>query len=665
MPTSDHEEEIARLERELKIQRQIAFAAGLFQENITVRTLLESLAEGVVVIDSAGTILQVNNSAEKMFGYPKIELIGKPHSLLIPERFRKVHDAHQAHYFKDPKVRRMGELLDLAGRRKDGSEFPVEISLSYIETTNGILVLALVSDITLRKQYEASLQESDDLFRIQVECVNDYAVFMLDPRGNVLNWNAGAERLKGYRNKEVIGRHFSCFYPEEDRQAGKPENLLQRAAAEGRVKDQGWQLRKDGSRFWADVIITALRDENGDLRGYSKVTHDITERRRAEEALREAKAAAEKASRSKSEFLANMSHEIRTPMTVFLAALEHLLQIESNPEHRHLLEMADKSARRLRALIDDVLDFSRIEARRVDLEEEPFDLRGCVREAVDMFALLAREKNLRLVADVSPNSPPIVVGDPHRLSQVLTNLVGNAVKFTHDGEVRVSLQPRGDFLEFSIADTGIGIPEEKRHLLFESFTQLDASFHRKFGGSGLGLAISKGLVELMGGRIEVQSRDGGGSLFTFSIPLKTAESRGSQPLPTLQEESGRGILATRILLAEDDAMIQELITLVLAKRGWYAESAVTGLEAIEKWEKGAFGIVLMDLQMPDMDGMEATQAIREREAEVGRRTCIIGLTAHALSEIQNECLKAGMDEVLTKPVQMRDLYSAIDRCLAE
>jgi PAS domain S-box-containing protein len=287
MLESDHQDK-ARLEQEFRIQRQIAFAAGLFQEDLTVRTLLESLAEGVVVIDSSGIILQINSAAGKMFGYPKTELIGKPHALLIPERFRQVHEAHEAHYFEAPKIRRMGELLDLYGRRKDGSQFPVEISLTYIKTASGVLVLALVSDITPRKEYESHLKEKEELFRIQVECVQDYAIFTLDARGNVLNWNAGAERLKGYRDEEILGRHFSCFYPEEERHTGKCEELLERAEKEGRAEEEGWRLRKDGSRFWAAVIVTALRDENGGLRGFSKVTRDITEPRRTQEALREA-----------------------------------------------------------------------------------------------------------------------------------------------------------------------------------------------------------------------------------------------------------------------------------------------------------------------------------------------------------------------------------------
>jgi PAS domain S-box-containing protein len=287
MSTPDFTPEDERLTQELQIQRQIAFASGLFQGDITIRTLLESLAEGVIIIDKSGTILLVNTRVEKMFGYPKQDLIGQPHSVLLPERFREVHEEHQAGFFKEPRIRPMGQLLDLAGRRRDGSEFPVEISLSFIETIIGVLVLAFISDITLRKRYESSLQESEKLAHMLVEGMKDYAIFMLDAQGNVQSWNAGAELLKGYRAEEITGKHFSCFYPEEDRAGGKPtKKNLKMAANEERDEEEGWLVRKDGSRFWANVVITALRDENGNLCGFSNVTRDISERKRAEEEIR-------------------------------------------------------------------------------------------------------------------------------------------------------------------------------------------------------------------------------------------------------------------------------------------------------------------------------------------------------------------------------------------
>jgi len=287
MSNSDSDQEKARLEAEFNIGRQIAFASGLFQGDVTIRTLLESLAEGVVIIDNSGTILLVNAYAEQMFGYPNGDLVGKPHAVLIPERFRKVHEEHQANFFAGPRIRPMGLLLDLAGLRRDGSELPLEICLSFLETVNGVLVLAFISDITLRKELETRLRESEELFHIQVECVKDYAIYMVDTNGIILNWNTGAERFTGYRGEEIIGKRFSCFYSEKDRDEGKPEEELKRAATEGQFAEERWRIRKDGSGFWADVILTPLRDASGNLWGFSKVTHDISERKKAQEALQE------------------------------------------------------------------------------------------------------------------------------------------------------------------------------------------------------------------------------------------------------------------------------------------------------------------------------------------------------------------------------------------
>jgi PAS domain S-box-containing protein len=286
MPLPDPDQEKARQDQDLSVWQQIAFASGLFQGDVTVRTLLESLAEGLVIINHSGFILLVNSRAEQMFGYQTAELIGKPHAALIPERFRKVHDEHMSRYFAAPTTRSMGEFLDLAGLRQDGSEFPLALSLSFIETAGGIFVLALVSDITLRKEYEKRLLETEEMFHIHASAVKDYAIFTLDTAGRVLKWNAGAERLHGYPAEEVIGRHFSCFYPEEERTTGKPGQDLQEAAARGQVVAEGYRLRRDGSRFWAENKIIALYAESGELRGFTKVTHDISAYQNAQEALR-------------------------------------------------------------------------------------------------------------------------------------------------------------------------------------------------------------------------------------------------------------------------------------------------------------------------------------------------------------------------------------------
>ncbi|MEZ4599506.1 MAG: response regulator [Syntrophotaleaceae bacterium] len=378
--------------------------------------------------------------------------------------------------------------------------------------------------------------------------------------------------------------------------------------------------------------------------------------------LDKAKNVAEEANRAKSEFLASMSHEIRTPMTVFMAAIEHLLQTDRNPDRRHLLSMADASAHRLRNLIDDILDFSRIEARKVEIEQEPFDLRDCLREALEMFTLPAGEKNLKLNMKVTTDTPEKVVGDRNRVGQVLINLISNAVKFTPEGEVRVSVRPCANFLEFSVADTGIGIPEEKQHLLFKSFSQVDMSFHRQHGGSGLGLAICKGLVELMGGEISVRSHVGKGSLFSFTLPYKAVTEPKPEPAREKFDEcdNKQQLDSLRILLVDDEPMIREMIAMMLEKRGLKVESAENGGDALKKWETGNFDIILMDLQMPGMNGMEATRSIREKVQEGDKRPYIIGLTAHVRREIKEECLASGMDRVLVKPIKMSELFSAID-----
>jgi PAS domain S-box-containing protein len=287
---SDPDEEKVRQEQQLKVHGQIAFASGLFQGDVTIRTLLESIAEGVIIIDVSGTILLANLRAEKMFGYARTNLIGKPLADLLPERFRKVHAEHVERYFAAPRIRPMDQRpdnpLQLIGLHQDGTEFPVEISLSFLETINGVLALAFVNDITLRKQYESDLHKIEELFHLQIESVKNYAIFTLDCQGNVLNWNAGAERLQGYAAEEIIGRHSCCFYSDADRKAGIPEAELKQAAAEGQFAGECWRVRKDASVFWADVVITALRDETGNLYAFSEVTHDITGRKKTEDALR-------------------------------------------------------------------------------------------------------------------------------------------------------------------------------------------------------------------------------------------------------------------------------------------------------------------------------------------------------------------------------------------
>jgi PAS domain S-box-containing protein len=511
------------------------------------------------------------------------------------------------------------------------------------------------------KEMEAELRESEQRFRTLSEAVPQ-VVWASDPEGRAYYFNSRWYSYTGQTFEEAKGLGWlNTLHPED---LPRTQERWTAAVDTGTPYKVEYRIKgKDGIYRWFLSHGLPQKNEAGRIFHWFGTCTDISEHKALEETLNSASRAAEEAVRAKSEFLANMSHEIRTPMTVFMAALEHLLQIDKDPERRPFLEMAEDAAERLLMLIDDVLDFSRIEARRLDIEEEPFDMRACVHETVAMVSIQARGKNLRLETEISPEVPSRVIGDQARLGQILSNLIGNAVKFTPDGEVRVAVQVRGDILDFAVMDTGIGIPEDQREFIFQTFRQVDSSLTRKYGGTGLGLAITKGLVELMGGEIGVKRRNGGGSIFHFTLPLKTTATHRAIPAEAPTEAAGAQTRCPRILLAEDDPMVRDMIRMLLDRRGWQTETAETGREAADKWREGDFDLIFMDIHMPDMNGLEAAREIREMEKESGRHSCIIGLTADARSEIRKECLAAGMDGYLTKPVRMEALYSTIEKYL--
>jgi two-component system, sensor histidine kinase and response regulator len=774
----------------------------------------------------------------------------------------------------------------------------------------------------------------DERFRQLVDAIPDYAIFMLDPKGFVSSWNVGAENIKGYCADDVIGRHFSLFYPPEDVQNGKPDRELETATREGRCEDEGWRVRKDGSRFWANVIIAPLKDRSGQLWGFAKVTRDLSERKRMEESLRaaehrfrtmaqtmpasvaiyqgtghayvnaaaetmlgytreellhrsfmdyvhpdsremvlqrslarqrgemvtsryeiklqnkdgrevwvdfaaapieyegkpavlgisvditqrkeleaiqlKAREAAEAASRAKSTFLANMSHEIRTPMNAVIGMTELLLGTELKPLQREYLGIVKDSAESLLALINDILDFSKIEAGKLELDASAFQLREVLGDTMKGLALRARGKDVEVACHFHPNVPEIVVGDSLRLRQVVSNLVGNAIKFTQRGEVVLDVAEEsandGDAcLHFTVRDTGIGIPLEKQQSIFDAFSQADPSTTRQFGGTGLGLAISARLVSLMGGEIWVESEVGRGSKFHFTVQLKretrvprvprssiesliglrvlvvddnetnrlilremlanwemhpttvadadgaiqelrraeqagsphhlvltdvhmpgvdgfqlTERIRGSDYLdgtvilmltsgdgpgdiercrkvggsahlmkPVKQSELFDAIVTSlgmtrhaeppagepvatpvetrplRILLAEDSYPNQRLAVGVLSKWGHHVTVANNGLQAVAALDSGSFDLVLMDVQMPEMDGYQATAVIREREARLGGHIPIVAMTAHAMKGDREECLAAGMDGYVSKPIRKAELERVIAEVTSE
>lgn len=629
------------------------------------RALFESSSAAMAMADPAtGRIMKVNRTYTERLGYTPEDLADKTFSELTDPA-----DREQDWVGFSRLVRGEIPFYSVEKRllHKAGHTVWCLVSVKLVRDAAGqpVRSVAIIHDISVRKDAEIALaqakdnseRERDILQAVMNGAGNSHLVY-LDCGFNFVRVNDLYARTCGYQPDEMIGKnHFDLFpHPENEtifafvRDTGEPVHY----------RDRPFEFPNDPERgvtYW-DWTLTPVKKSADQVVGLVLSLFETTKQKQTEFDLAAAKKAAEAATHAKSQFLANMSHEIRTPMTVFLGALEHLQQIDQNPDHRTLLEMAEKSAKSLRGLIEDILDFSRIEEGRLEIRQDLFALGAWLDDTLGMFILPAREKSLQLTTTVSADVPAIIVGDPARLRQVLNNLVSNAIKFTPTGEICVSVRNPGDRVEFSVADTGIGIAEEQQDLLFESFRQVDMSFQRKYGGTGLGLAISRSLVELMGGELTVQSRTGEGSVFKFSIPLKTETTPIALPHAEPEDIAGE-LTAGRILVAEDDAMIRTLMIMELARNGWHTETAESGKEAVEKWRRDKFDIILMDLQMPDMDGLAATRLIRREEAGQGKRGCIIGFTAHAQKEIAGSCLDAGMDDVLIKPFKMNLLHAAI------
>ncbi len=766
----------------------------------------------VSIADPSGKITYTNDKFSEISQYSRNELLGQDHRVLNS-------GYHSNEFFKEMwKTIAHGRVWygEVKNRRKDGTYYWVDSTIVPFMDESGRpqRYVSIRTDITAHKQAEETLYKSETRLRTLFDSTSD-AVMLLDEHG-FFDCNQAALKMFGFSLKEELcSRDFIDVSPEKqpggmDQPEGIDSAMLANMhfgiATQGGSHSFEWVHKRadNGKTFDAEVLLNAMAQDGRSI--LQATVRDISERKQAENLLWQAKAAAEQASQVKSDFLANMSHEIRTPMNGIIGMTELALDTELTQEQREYLSLVKSSADSLLHIVNDILDFSKIESGKLDIEIIEFSLEAMLRDTMKSLAARAHQKNLELLLHIAPDVPDRLLGDPGRLRQVIVNLVGNAIKFTEAGEIEVSvrciecMQESSFRLQFSVRDTGIGIPREKFKDIFESFSQADTSTTRKYGGTGLGLTISAQLIELMGGKIELDSDVGKGSEFYFALQMKavpTATLVSTQPIekiagmsvlvvddnatnrrllqeilqswkmiPTVADSGERALveleraaqsgfpyqvalldlqmpgmdgfalaeklrqhpehvcatvmmltsdgqrgdaarcrelgiasylmkpisqfelldaimaalgepnqqpqaLITRhslretrrklnLLLAEDNVVNQTLATRLLEKLGHKVTLGKNGLEAVAHWQKGQFDAILMDVDMPEMNGYEATERIRELEATSGRRIPIVAMTAHAMQGAREECIRHGMDGYLTKPIDTEALWNELD-----
>jgi PAS domain S-box-containing protein len=814
------------------LKAEVARRRALEQEaeggRARLQAIFDAVADAIITIDRDGHIRQWSSGAQRIFGYAPEDVVGRNVTILMPEPHHSRHHTY-LHAFLTTRVPKIiGTGREATAIRKDGSEFPIELNVSEVLNDGEVFFTGILRDITERKEAEAELvrarehaeaaERDAEIGRAQLQAIFDAAfdgIVAIDREGRILRWSSGAERIFNYAADEVYGTDLSLVMPPSHRSHG-PGSVADRFGEIG-ITHELSATRKDGTEFSAELIVTEARD--GDDVFFTAIFRDITERKRGEAELVRAREEAEAANVAKSQFLATMSHEIRTPMNGVLGMANLLQSTALDQRQRRLLDNVTRSGEALLALINDILDFAKIEAGKFELSEVPFDARKTIAELTELLAERSTKKGIEFIYFVDEAIPPQLVGDPARLRQVLVNLVGNSIKFTDRGEILVELTlarrtAEGLILNIAVEDTGIGIPPDQKGRIFESFHQVDGSMTRARGGSGLGLAITRQLVELMGGKLSVESEFGRGSRFSFTVAFKyppgIAEPtpfarRMPRPLAALladanavsahiisqylaewrvdtaiastldetdavlrqAEGAGRPVnvvildahglgpealdlakavrarapetevillvgldrymvdrgletvgalsilpkpvhptelfdaltaaatdpaarvlaprlrdrhapsserpdFAARILVAEDNAVNQEVATGILESMGCRVVTAPHGRAAVKLFAQEKFDLILMDCEMPVMDGIEATRRIRQMEAmmqslpdggEPGRRAPIVALTAHALSEVRDRCLEAGMDDFLAKPFEERQMAATLMRWL--
>ncbi len=629
-----------------------------------LKAILDNTTAVVFMKDLEGRYLLVNKRWAKLFHTSPEETVGKfDHDIFPPDMARVFRE-------NDTRVVAAGGPMQLeeVAPHDDGPhtylsvKFPLRDAAGRVHAVGGI-----ATDITGQKASIRALEQSEERFALAVRGTND-GIWDWDIRTNEVYFSPRWKSMVGYEENELPD-DFSAFekllHPDDhDRVMSELDDYLnsriQRYSVEFRFR------HKDGSWRWILARGRALRDIQGNPYRMAGSHTDVTERKHDEEELHKARQAAEAANSAKSVFLANMSHEIRTPMNGVIGMSELLLGTPLDDTQREYLEMLKHSADSLLELLNDILDFSKIEAGKMELDSHEFDLNEIVTEIAQAMDIRAFQKRLVLLHHISPDIPARLIGDDGRLRQILINLIGNAIKFTHKGGVTIEVGVESETadlitLHFKINDTGIGIATDMHESIFEAFTQAESSTTRRYGGTGLGLAICRDLVALMHGRIWVESRPDVGSTFHFTAAFGRTSGISIKPRSPRTEPVVTAHASMKVLVAEDGHVNQLVSSRMLEKRGHIVTLASNGQEAIDFFKSEAFDAILMDVHMPGINGYEATAAIREIEQTTGGHVPIIAMTANAMKGDRERCLAAGMDDYIAKPLRSAELFQIVEQ----
>ncbi|WP_437780852.1 hybrid sensor histidine kinase/response regulator [Sorangium sp. So ce1097] len=608
--------------------------------DVQFRMLIEGVRDyAIFMLDTQGRVTTWNAGAQQIKGYSAEEAIGMHFSRFYPA------DALQRNWpeIELAEARRLGRFEDEGWRvRKDGSRFWANVIITAIRDADGELrgFSKITRDLTERKRQDELLRQSEERFRTLVEGVKDYAIIMLDTEGRVATWNAGAQQITGYSADEAIGTHVSRFYPADVRERNWPETVLASARRKGRFEDEGWRVRKDGSAFWASVVVTAIHGPDGELRGFSKITRDLTERKRLEQI--------ESSARQMEEFVAMLAHELRNPLASISNATSVLRpEGEASPEVAWAAGVMERQVGQLVRLVDDLLDVSRITRGKITLECKRVDLNDVVKRAVEASRawIDAREQALKVEV---PAEPLLVDGDLARLTQVVTNLLHNAAKYTPArGAIRVALEADGANATLRVRDNGVGIPPRLLPHVFDLFTQGDRSLDRAEGGLGIGLTIVRRLIDLHGGTVEALSEGPGrGSEFIVQLP------RSARPVapPARGAPAAQAGERLRVLVVDDNQDSAESMAMLLQRMGHEAHAVFDGPSAIELATRLKPELVLLDIGMPGMTGHDVARTLRRTPGLEG--LSLFAMTGYGQESARRATKEAGFDEHLVKPISV-------------